>query len=98
MTRAIATMTILLCAASAGAQADHLQCFKIRDTVAKATYTATLAPTDNTFPVATGCTVKVPPKLLCVDVVKTITAGTPPGAGPGQPAQKYLCYKVKCPK
>ena len=98
MTRAFTTTILLLFAATAGAQADHLQCFKIRDSVTKTLYTATLAPTDNTFPVATGCRVKVPAKLLCVDVVKTITAGTPPGAGPGLQAQKYLCYKVKCPK
>ena len=98
MTRTLATTLMLLSAATAGAQADHLQCFKIRDSVPKTTYTATLAPSDNAFPVATGCVVKVPAKLLCVDVVKTITAGTPPGAGPGAAAQKYLCYKVKCPK
>ena len=82
-----------------GAVPDHLQCFNIKDTTAKATYTANLTPTDNTFPVANGCVVRVPAKLLCVDVAKTIVPPpTPPGAGPGLPAQKYLCYKVKCPK
>src|SRR5207247_9269480 len=47
---------------------------------------------------ASGCVVKVPAKLLCIDVQKSIVVGSPPGAGPGGPAQKYLCYKMKCPK
>jgi len=99
MTRTLATTLMLLSAATAGAQADHLQCFKIRDTIAKTSYTATLAPTDAQFPVAPNCVVRLPAKLLCVDVVKTIVPPpTPPGAAPGLPAQKYLCYKVKCPK
>jgi hypothetical protein len=99
MTRSLATMLFVLLAATAGAQADHLQCFKIKDAIAKATYTVNLAPTDARFPVATGCAVRLPAKLLCIDVVQTIVPPpTPPGAGPGNPAQKYLCYKVKCPK
>src|SRR5262245_45551784 len=98
MPSALTTTLLLLFAATAGAQGDHLQCFKIRDSVQKTTYAVTLAPTDNTFPVAAGCVVRMPAKLLCVPVVKTITPGDPPGAEAGQPAQKYLCYKVKCPK
>ncbi len=99
MARPISTILFLLLAATAGAQADHLQCYKIKDIAPKATYTATLTPTDTGFPVATGCLVRTPAKLLCIDVVKTIQPPpTPPGAGPGNPAQKYLCYKVKCPK
>src|SRR6266849_2672317 len=67
------------------AQADHLQCFKIKDTVAKATYTADLTPADTGFPVATGCIVRVPARLLCVDVVKSIVGTQPPGAPAGAP-------------
>src|SRR5436190_605416 len=98
MTRAFVTTLVLLFAATAGAQADHLQCFKVKDATPKASYTATLTPTDGGFPVAPGCIVRVPAKMLCIDVQKTITQGTPPGAGPGNAAQKYLCYKMKCPK
>jgi hypothetical protein len=99
MIRALVTTLVVLFAATAGAQADHLQCFKVKDATAKASYTATLTPTDGGFPVAAGCVVRVPAKMLCIDVQKTITGTpTPPGAGPGNPAQKYLCYKVKCPK
>jgi putative metal-binding protein len=96
--RALATTLLLISAATAAAQADHLQCFKIKDTVPKVKYTANLTPTDTNFPVANGCIVKVPAKLLCIDVQKAVVVGTPPGAGPGAPAQKYLCYKTKCPK
>jgi len=82
--RALTTTLLLLFAATAGAQADHLQCFKIKDTVAKVKYTANLTPTDTNFPVANGCIVKVPAKLLCVDVQKAIVVGSPPGAGAGR--------------
>ena len=98
MMRTLTTTLVLLFAATAGAQADHLQCFKVKDTAPKAVYTANLTPTDNAFPVANGCRVKVPAKLLCIDVQKAIVVGSPPGAGPGAAAQKYLCYKLKCPK
>src|ERR1051326_8782271 len=96
--RALATTLLLISAATAGAQADHLQCFKIKDMVPKVKYTANLTPTDNNFPVANGCIVKVPAKLLCVDVQKAVVVGTPPGAGRGAPAQKYLSYKTNGPK
>lgn len=78
--------------------ADHLQCFKIKDHTDKATYTATIDPTDATFPVAPGCTVKVPAKLLCIDAVKSNVVPSPPGSPPGTAAQRYLCYKTKCAK
>src|SRR2546427_3994400 len=90
---------LLLLATRAGAQPyDPLQCFKIKDPATKVSYTATLTPSDNAFPVAPGCSVRTPAKLLCVDVQKSSVNPPPPGAGPGAPAQKYLCYKAKCPK
>jgi hypothetical protein len=94
-------MTVLflgLLPSLAVAQADHLQCFKIKDTAAKATYTADLTPADTGFPVTTGCIVRVPARLLCVDVVKSIVGTQPPGAPAGAPTHKFLCYKVKCAK
>jgi hypothetical protein len=98
MTRLLSTILLLFAAPLWAQTADHLQCFKIRDASTKASYTADLTPSDTTFPVASGCIVRVPAKLLCVDVQKTIVAGNPPGAPPGLQAQKYLCYKAKCPK
>src|SRR5215510_9524092 len=93
-----AVLALLLVSTTAGAQFDHLQCFKVKDATTKTSYTATLTPSDNAFPVVAGCVVRIPAKLLCIDVQKTVTLGTPPGADPGNAAQKYLCYKVKCPK
>jgi len=78
--------------------ADHLQCLKIKkDLIAKAKYTADVTPSDTTFAAATGCTIKLPAKLLCVDSTQTNTTPTPPGAGAGSAGQKYLCYQTKCP-
>jgi hypothetical protein len=95
---------ILLCVALAllpspvAAQADHLQCFKIKDTTTKTTYTATLTPSDPNFPASTGCTIRVPARLLCVDVVKSNVVPPPQVVPPGAPTHKFLCYKVKCAK
>jgi len=63
--------------ATAGAQpvADHLKCYKVKDSQAKATYTAHLAGLAD----APGCLVKVPGTLLCVETTKTEVVPTPPG-------------------
>ncbi|HXC50997.1 MAG TPA: putative metal-binding motif-containing protein [Candidatus Limnocylindrales bacterium] len=97
---AVATAALFLAGivgVAGAATADHLQCFKIKDSQAKTSYTATLTPSDPAF-VPAGCTLKVPAKLLCVDAVKTNVVPTPPGAAEGVQLQKYLCYKAKCPK
>jgi putative metal-binding protein len=83
--------------AAAAPPADHLQCFKIRDTATKVPYTADVAPTDPNFPTS-NCRVQVPAKLLCVDVVKSNVTPAPPGAPAGDATHKFLCYKAKCPK
>ncbi len=74
--------------------ADHLECYGVKDPQAKATYTVDLAG----LAPEPGCVVKVPAKLLCVATAKTNVTPTPPGAGAGDPAGRYLCYKVKCQK
>jgi hypothetical protein len=93
-----ACCTVLVTARAHALLSDHLQCFKIKDSQAKASYIATLTPGDGAFPVAPGCKVQVPAKMLCVDVEKSAVTPTPPGSGPGAQAQKYLCYKAKCAK
>jgi hypothetical protein len=94
----VATAT-LFAAAPAGAAFDHLQCFKIKDNAAAATYTADIDPSDLTFAaLPPSCTIKVPAKLLCVDAEKTNVSPAPPGAGDGVTTQPYLCYKAKCAK
>lgn len=65
---------ILVTAGASVAQTnrDHLQCFKINDASAKAAYTADLSPGNPAFPsIAAGCSIKLPAKLLCMDVAKT---------------------------
>ena len=75
---------------------DHLKCYKIKDPL-KAAYTADLGGSLG-LPADSGCTVKTPGKLLCVDTTKTNVNPAPPGANPGAPAGRFVCYKVKCPK
>lgn len=45
------------------------------------------------FATETGCLVKVPAKLLCIDVQKAIVGNPLP---PGVLVQPHLCYKLKC--
>jgi len=91
-----AIAAFLFATSTAHAQADHLQCFKIKDSLARKLYQADLVPSDNNFASSANCTVIVPAKLLCIDVQKTNVTPTPPGSAAGLSGQKYLCYKVKC--
>ena len=86
----------LTCATSTGAQvADHLKCYKVKDSQAKTIYKADLGG----LVAEPGCFIKVPGTLLCVGATKMGVTPTPPG-GPDTAglAGRFLCYKVKCPK
>jgi hypothetical protein len=84
----------VLVASRAAAVSDHLKCYKIKDPQAKVKYTATL----DGLTVETGCTIKVPGKLLCVPAEKSSVTPTPPGGGGTGEPNRFVCYKVKCPK
>ena len=97
-------VALLLAALSAGwaltadAQVpDHLKCYKIKDPVAKVAYTADLGGSPP-FALESGCVVKMPGKLLCVQTTKTNVNPPPPGAAAGRTAHRFVCYKLKCPK
>jgi hypothetical protein len=101
MSRFVSTLVLLLCGTTmVHAQLfDHLQCYKIKDSVTKTVYSADLTPSEPALVAAPPtCKVKVPAKLLCVATDKTNVTPLPPGSPPGAPGQTYLCYKVKCPK
>src|SRR3989442_13446163 len=87
---------LALLAGRARAQtADHLKCYKVRDSTPATRYTANLtglAPEN-------GCVTTVPAKLLCVATTKPNVSPTPPGGGPsGTNAGLFVCYKIKCPR
>jgi hypothetical protein len=73
---------------------DHLKCFKVKDSRPKAKYTADM----NGLIADTGCVIKVPAALLCVDSSKTNVQPTPPDVSSGEPPTEVACYKAKCPK
>jgi hypothetical protein len=80
---------------------DHLKCYKVKDSAEKAQYTVDLNPTFSGYPTDSGCTVKVPAKLLCNVVSKENLS--PPAPNPTAPFgqslnQLFVCYKLKCPK
>jgi cysteine-rich repeat protein len=94
---ALGTPFLLSASAAPAAPADHLQCRKIKDSAAKAAYTATLTPDNPIFAEAAGCTIKTPAKLLCTSVARTSISPLPPGAADGEPSATFLCYSAKCP-
>jgi hypothetical protein len=74
---------------------DHLECFKVRDSQARATYRADVAG----LVAEPGCVIRVPGTLFCTQTTKSNVDPVPPGgAGDGGPAGRFLCYKLKCPK
>src|SRR5437868_5364516 len=85
---------MLLAAGSAAAQVgDHLECYKIKDSAAKAKYVADL----DGLAVEPGCEISLPAKLLCVDTTKTKVEPAAPIEGDGPQQSRVLCYKAKCP-
>lgn len=89
------TLCLALAGSTAGAQvADHLECYKIKDSAAKASYLADL----HGLAVEPGCEITVPAKLLCVDTTKTNVSPAAPVDGDGAEQSRVACYKVKCPK
>ncbi len=78
-----------------GAQpTDHLVCYKVKDSQAKATYTADVQGLALQF----GCTIKVPAVMACVPAMKMHVTPSPPGGGGTGTPNTFFCYKVKCPK
>ena len=91
------TIGLVLAFASAPATAqvaDHLECYRLKDSLARTIYTADLSG----LAVEPGCTVKVPATLMCVETPKQNVSPTPPGAPSSSAAGRFLCYKVKCAK
>src|SRR5215510_10778276 len=72
---------------------DHLACYKVNDSAASATYTATVAG----LTVQAGCTIRVPAALTCAAASKTSVTPAPPGGGGIGRPNGFTCYKVKCP-
>jgi hypothetical protein len=74
---------------------DHLECYKVKDSASKVTYTADL----NGLTAEPGCVIKVPAIMFCVQTGKMNLAPSAPGGGPSPtPAGRFVCYKLKCAK
>jgi hypothetical protein len=88
----VLAVVVLAWTTPAFAQADHLECYKITDTLAGVRYTADVSG----LALQPGCVLKTPAKLLCVPATKANVVPAPPGAAPGPAAAPSLCYQVKC--
>ena len=93
--------TLIAAAASPtyGQTFDHLQCFKIKDSLARGRVTADLVPEHQPpFGDALGCKIKLPATLFCTDVAKENVQPPAPLAVGGDTARDYFCYRVSCSK
>jgi hypothetical protein len=95
-TRGILVMLMIGWSAAAGKASgqvpDHLRCYKVRDPLS-GSYRADLSG----LSVAPGCRITARAKLLCVEATKSNIVPTPPVGGTGEPAGRFVCYKVTCP-
>jgi len=90
---ALALLLIPFTSAHGQPVADHLKCYKVKDSRPKASYTADLG---GLVP-EPGCRIKVPAKLLCVETAKTNVQPRRPEAV-RESAGRFACYTVKCPE
>jgi hypothetical protein len=84
----------------AGAQTDHLKCYKIKDVAQFKSATADLVPLDPQF-AGQNCVISGKAGQLCVPAEKTnavIVEGTLQDFGTQALQDAQLCYKLKCPK
>lgn len=89
----VAVAAVVLVAASARAQTDQLECFKIKDARRKAIVSTLLQG----IAAPHGCTIKLPAKLVCLPAVRPAVSG--PGSRDlpaGANANAFLCYEVEC--
>jgi hypothetical protein len=99
LVRTLLVVVVLAFAGRAHAQPfDHLECYKIKDFAPKVKYHADLTPEQTQFLGQTGCELKVPAKLFCVNTEKSNVVPAPPLALNGQDTRDFLCYNLKCPK
>src|SRR5690242_16359123 len=92
---ALVAPLLLVVAAQAQPVPDHLRCYKVKDSQAKASYTADVGG----LVVESGCLIKVPGNLFCTEATKTNVSPAPLGGVDNTgPAGRFLCYKLKCPK
>ena len=99
--RTFAALVVLALLAPQPVQAqlpDHLRCFRIKDSAARARYLADIAPDLPPLAAEPGCAIIVPAKYLCVPADTTNVTPPPPGTSPFAIGQTQLCYKTKCAK
>lgn len=97
MTRLLMGLVVTLAYAGAAAAqpvADHLKCFKVKDSQPKTLYKADLSG----HVAESGCTIKFPAAMACVPATKANVQPTPAGGGGTGTPNAFGCYKIKCPK
>jgi hypothetical protein len=91
----VAIVTALEPSGRAAPTPDHLHCYRVKDAAPRASYSADLS---GLVPGGSGCAIKVPGALLCIEATKTNLSPPPQVEGSAPPAGRFLCYKVRCPR
>ena len=97
---ALVVAALLFVPTLAGAQYDHLKCFKAKDQKTFKKAAADLDALQAQFGLE-NCAIKPKAKLVCVPVSKTVTAledGQSLDVSGDEQMFDRLCYKIKCPK
>lgn len=77
---------------------DHLQCFRITDSLPRGISTADLTPEQiPPFVQQLGCRIRRPARLFCIDVDKSNVSPPPPSMIRGTNNRDFLCYRLTCP-
>jgi hypothetical protein len=75
--------------------ADHLACYRVRDSARRGRFTLTLTNAG----VTQSCSIGARAQLGCLETQKSDVVPTPPGGGPSVGnAGDFLCYKLFCPR
>jgi hypothetical protein len=95
-----AFLLVLVCAAAVAQPEpafDHLQCFRIKDALARGLATADLVPQQSPpFVTQHGCKIKLPARHYCTAVSKQSLEPPPTHPVAGPDVHEFLCYDVRC--
>ncbi len=77
---------------------DHLECYAIKDTLARGSARADLVPDAPPFVAALGCKIKLPAREYCTRTAKENLQPPPASTIGGDEPGDYFCYRIACPR
>jgi len=97
-TAVLAVTAASFVAAQPGSSFDHLECYTIKDTLARGSARADLVPEAPPFLTALGCKIKLPAREYCTRSAKQNLQPPATSSVGGEEPGDYFCYRVSCPR